>query len=78
MQDDGSAVGMGPFDCGTDGDTQLGCCTIIAPKAVVDAYQNARNRRRQGEVLGEVMTFDLPGHGTCTPATGLGDDVSDV
>ena len=78
LQDDGSAVMMGPFDCGTDGDTQLGCCTITAPKEVVDAYQNARTRRRRGEVLGEVMTFDLPDHGRCTVATGPGDDVSDI
>ena len=63
---------MGPFDCGTDGDTQLGCCTITAPKAVVDAYQNARNRRRRGEVLGEVMTFDLPGHGEACGTSALG------
>ena len=65
MQDDGSAEAKGPFDCGTDGDTQLGCCTITAPKDVVDEFNNARNRRRQGEITREVMTFDFPGHGTC-------------
>jgi len=78
VQDDGSAEAKGPFDCGTDGDTQLGCCTITAPKDVVDAWQTARTRgndRRENDIGEEVMTFDLPGHGTCTQATGPDDVV---